>query len=181
MRCWNLSLPTVTVQCTRVDGKNTCGREFHDVLAFGSSPTGPAAAYPAPLCQFISDLLVDGVAAISSAAEARSTAGMVTEGRVKRHTLRGTTEDGARVLKRAEDEASQAGMRNPATVCNNWPSLVAALRPVQAILLGYQRGHPEFQGLASACGPNPTRAPPSIAAVAALRLIGIDMDVTCIA
>ena len=80
--------------------------------------------------------------ATSSASDARASAGMVSEGRVKRHALRGATEDGARELKRVEDEASQAGMRNPATVCKHWPSLVTAMQPVQALLLGYQRGHP---------------------------------------
>jgi hypothetical protein len=60
-------------------------------------------------------------------------------------------------------------MRNPASVCNDWPSLVEAMRPVQVALLSFQRGHPEFQGLGGVCGANPSRAPPSDRGVKSLQ------------
>jgi hypothetical protein len=125
-----------------VQGRNACGRTNHDVLEFGGSPTGPAAAYPAPLCEFIGTLLVAGASKTVSAADARRTAALVAEGRVTRHTLRGATEDGAREAKRAEDDRSLAGMRNPASTCKRWPDLVAAMRPVQEALLAWQQRHP---------------------------------------
>ena len=148
---------------------NTCGRPEHDVLGFGATATQPTAAYPALLCHLISDILIAGARLTTSAEGARASAEVVAEGRVKRHTLRGDSIDGAKVLKRAEDEKALAGMRNPASVCKEWPSLVEAMRPVQIALLAFQRGHPEFQGLGGACGATPARAPPSEAGVKTLQ------------
>jgi hypothetical protein len=148
---------------------NSCGRAAHQVLEFGSTPTGPAAAYPPKLCHFMSDLLVDSAAGIASAAEARGTANVISEGRVKRHALRGDTSDSAREIKRAEDEAALAGMRNPASVCKAWPALVTAMRPVQVALLQWHRAHSTFRGLAGVCGSEPSRAAPSDKAVRAMR------------
>ena len=172
-RCWNTSsTPSPNnpiLQCTRAQGVNTCGRPLHDILEFGATATRPTAAYPPQLCSFVSDLLIKGARSTASAVEARQSAAVVAECRVKRHLLRGETVDGARYLKRAEDEKALAGMRNPASVCKDWPSLVEAMRPVQVALLSYQRGHPEFQGLGGVCGANPSRAPPSDKGVKALQ------------
>jgi hypothetical protein len=130
------------MQYTLAKGANTCGRKAHDILEFGDTATALAAVYPERLCYFIGDLLVDGSKAILSAAAARSSAVAIGEGKVKNHILRVATEDSAKDKKRAEDEKTQAGMRNPASVCKEWPSLVEAMRPVQEALLAYQRGHP---------------------------------------
>ena len=145
LRCWNIPLPNETVQCTQRGGSNTCGQVAHEVLEFGATPTGPAAAYPVALCGFIGGLLLDGASRTASASDARASADLISEGRVKRHALRGTTDEGARERKRAEDDAAQAGMRNPATVCKSLSSLVEAMSPVQSILLALQRGHPGFR------------------------------------
>ena len=109
--------------------------DTHVVLEFGAAPTGPAAAYPPKLCNFIGALLIEGAKGCSSAAEARASALIVADGRVKRHHLRGDTDESQRERKRAEDEASLAGMRNPASVCKVWPELVSTMLPVQKALL----------------------------------------------
>jgi hypothetical protein len=138
-------------------------------LGFGAAPTGPAAAYPSSLCNFIGALLIEGAKKCSSAAEARGSALIVAEGRVKRHHLRGDTEESQRERKSAEDEASLAGMRNPASVCKVWPDLVSTMLPVRKALLAWHGSHPEFHGLGGVCGATPSRDPPSEQAVAELR------------
>ena len=113
LRCWSMASRTPStqddttgdlpfgevVQCTRSGGRNTCGRAKHDILAFDGTPTGPAAAYPKALCTFIARLLLDFASKVPTASLARQTVVAVAEGRVHRHTLRGTTDDSQRDKK----------------------------------------------------------------------------------
>ena len=61
------------------------------------------------------------------------------------------------------------GARNTFDVVNSWPELVSAMDPIRHILCQEVCRQPELQGVAQACGPNPSRSPPSEDLVAAVR------------
>jgi hypothetical protein len=157
------------MRCRRHDGRNSCGSRKHEVLEFGGAPTGPAAAYPPKLCSFLRDKFLAAVALQHTSVTAREQVRLATSGRVHRHVFRGSTEEGQKDVKRREDDASMAGMRNPASVCRGWPQLVEGMVPLRDLFISWQRKHPCFQGMSGACGPTPSRDPPSPAEVASLR------------
>ena len=154
--------------CTLKKGKNSCGRK-HLIFEFGGVPTQPAASYPAPLCQYLQHLFVSSTASQITSSEARSQVTLASSGVVSRHKCRGNTELGSREIKRQEDDKSLAGMRNPASVCREWPSLEQAMAPLRDIFLKCHASHPTFRGMAHACGASPSRASPSEEDVKLLR------------
>jgi hypothetical protein len=139
---------------------NGCGKDRHAILEFQGLPTAPAAAYPLPLCEKLATFLVHAAGNRPSSEQVRQQVKFVSEGKVARHTLRGGTLEGKLEVRRREDEASLAGMRNPASVIRVWPELCAAMAPVRQALLRAINLEPRLRNLASACGESPSRKPP---------------------
>ena len=55
--------------------------------------------------------------------------------RIKRDASRGVDPDSRKEIRDAEDAVCNAGMRNPAAVCERWPALVTAMQPVRQALM----------------------------------------------
>ena len=94
---------------------------------------------------------------------------LVSTGKVRRHKDRGEDEPSLTEKRAAEDSASRAGARNPAQLMNDWPEYPAALAPVRRALLEAWEADAELRELASACGDQPLRLPPSASAVTVAR------------
>ena len=77
--------------------------------------------------------------------------------------------DSRKEIRDAEDAACNAGMRNPAAVCNRWPELVEAMQPVRQALLSAIAKCPDLQDLPLAVGKSPIRQPPAEASIALAR------------
>ena len=95
--------------------------------------------------------------------------GPVFEGRVHRHSSRGASSFSAKDAKRSEDEACQAGLRNPASLLATWPQLWHAMAPVGVALLQARQLHPECQDLYRTLGGSPEGNPPAAAVVEEVR------------
>ena len=91
--------------------------------------------------------------------------------KVSRHTLRGVDRESRRQAKDIEDAACNAGMRNPATVCGRWPSLVSTMIPIRRALQQAVETIPELQNLPDAIGEHAIRQPPSAEAVLKARAL----------
>ena len=81
-------------------------------------------------------------------------------GRVPRHVLRGGIQASAADVKRAEDAACRAGLRNPGNMWRAWPGLWSTMAPVADLIAARRGQEPRLQGLAGACGVAPARPPP---------------------
>ena len=148
----------------------SCGNKVHVRLGFGASSTAAAAEYPPGLAAAYAGAVANHLWKSDQEATAIERLSISTSGVLVRHMDRGATDRSARQLKAAEDDASRAGARNPFQVLEKWPAYVEALDPVRKLLTKAVRSDKEFQGLAGACGKNPTRPPPSAKAVRRLRL-----------
>ena len=139
------------------------------MLEFQGLPTAPAAAYPILFSEHLAAFLHDSSLQVASAKVARSSATWSSGKVVKRHTLRGTSTTSMADKKRAEDDASRAGMRNPATVVREWPKLSAVMSDVAEVLSDCHRKYEQARSLDQAFGKDPARSPPSDAVVAKIR------------
>ena len=92
-----------------------------------------------------------------------------TEGKVRRHVLRGPTDISAKERRDDEDSRCLAGMRNPASVVKAWPELAAAMEPIAALLTSQVVGSEVFQDLTDCCGKQPVRVPPTDEELAPVR------------
>ena len=82
-------------------------------------------------------------------------------GRVVRHRLRGGPVHDAKAERRAEDAASQAGMRDPALLVDTWPELWDTMARVEPSLQTARGAHPELQGMHRCLGDAPSAVPPT--------------------
>jgi hypothetical protein len=101
--------------------------------------------------------------------QVRSQAVYSSSGKVYRHVMMGGSEESKREVRRREDEASLAGMRNPASVVRGWPELSNAMLPVRDAILKAINLAPDLRGLSGACGPTPSRAPPTSTSIRRVR------------
>ena len=131
VRYWNFRPSELERICVKKDGQNTCGNPQHSVLGFDGLPTGPAAEYPAKLCAAWARAVVRYCCTVISEELALESTVLHSGGRVHRHQLRGQTDESRREKKEAEDNASLAGMRNPASVVHQWPRLKQAMAPIR--------------------------------------------------
>ena len=159
------SLAKTCTKGTRRRRETSCGRLVHTTLGFDGLPTAGAAAYPPQLCAaYASDLL-----GFERSLSAPMRAVCKSSGKVRRHIDRGASRQSAREVKAAEDDKSTAGARNTFDVISAWPSYQSAMLPVRSSLLEAIRSHPDLQGIAGACGQNPSRSPPHASAVSWAR------------
>ena len=125
------------------------------MLEFGGKPTSEAAAYAPGVCRAWAADLADALTCDTSPGQALQGVQLQQEGRVKRHRLRGNHEESKKEQRRREDQASQAGMRNPAALVEAWPKLWSAMAGVRRVLEQAWHDLPELRDLTSACGADP--------------------------
>ena len=89
--------------------------------------------------------------------------------RVTRDSSLGDDGMSIKEIRDAEDAACNAGLRNPAIVCQRWPKLVRAMAPVRKALLEAIDGIDELRDLPLCAGPRPSKKPPGSNAVEAAR------------
>ena len=83
----------------------------------------------------------------------------------------GVDEDSRKEIRDAENASCNAGMRNPAAVCERWPELVAGMQPVKEALLKAMAHGVELRDLPLAVWKSPARSPPSEEAVSKARAV----------
>ena len=172
LRCWNWSPKSLVKMCVLQGGQFSCGRSQevgHEVLEFGGRSTGEAAAYAPGVCKAWASDLANALLADTSLGAALQEVSLHREGRVRRHTLRGTDAASTKEIRRQEDEASQAGMRNPARLVETWPRLWRTMAKIRATLDKAWCDFPELRGLTDACGKEPRREQPSEAVLRDVR------------
>ena len=154
----------------RVCRNMECGNKFHVRLGFGEGSTSAAAAYSPKLAAAYAGAVARSFSLEPDPSTAIDRLTISGEGLLVRHVDRGRTEASAKAQREAEDLASKAGARNAYQVIEQWPAYVETMTPIKDLILKEVRKNPELQGLARACGESPERSPPSLAAVAKLRL-----------
>ena len=98
--------------------------------------------------------------------------------KIARHVDRGVDTPSAKDVRDAEDRACNAGMRNPAAVCDRWPELISAMAEVRRALLQVCEDIPELRDLPLAVGDNPDVPPPSDDAIKeARRRVGVALGI----
>ena len=100
----------------RCSPSSSCGRQWHQSLGFGATPTGPAAAYPAALCSAFAAAVAAHLRRHRSSRVIDS-ATVVQEGKVSRHHVRGSTSLSLKEKRAHEDSLARAGLA--ASVPNN--------------------------------------------------------------
>ena len=70
---------------------------------------------------------------------------------------RGTDPPSLKEIRDAEDAKCNAGMKNPAQVCERWKELVDAMEPVRSALLQAYSEHSDLQQLPLAIGRDPVK------------------------
>ena len=182
LRCWNWHPTKLEKMCSLEGDRFTCGGsrlEGHTVLEFGSLKTSVAASYGKKLCREWADALAEAVAHDNTTVKVLESTSLHSEGRVRRHQLRGEDAESRRERRRAEDQASMAGCRNPADLITKWPRLWSGMDSVAEVIRECWEKDQELQGLSGCCGALPVREPPSEEAIGALRrrvaeVLGVD-------
>ena len=168
LRVWGAGLPDMNRRCSSDGQTFTCGRttaEGHTVLGFGGASTAAAAAYPEGVCK----AWAQAIAAWAKTPTAADRVTTISDGRVRRHIDRGLTATSLAEVRKTEDLACLAGMRNPHQVVGRWPQLSQAMHPVYLALRGFLQRTPGAQNLWRACGDNTRVRPPSPELVTAAR------------
>ena len=173
LRCWNWHPASlVNHKCTSVGEVFSCGRTFadpHVALEFGSLSTADAAAYVPELCQAWAQDVRSYFVKTPDCVDAQRAIAAVASGPVRRHVFRGATDESAKEIKKAEDQKSTAGCRNPAWLRDGWPSLWDTMAPIRSVLLRARTASSDLRGLVGCCGDSPSRSPPLEASLVAIR------------
>ena len=182
LRCWNWKPKALTKMCVLQDGQFSCGRsqeQGHEVLEFGGHSTALAAEYVEGVCAAWALDLANAVSADTSKGQPLELVRATSQGRVRRHALRGEDAESKKERRRREDLDSQAGMRNPADLVSTWPRLWQTMVPIKKVLEDMWHEHDELRDLAEACGKEPSRQPPSDGVLREVRakvaaVLGVD-------
>ena len=173
LRCWNWSPTSLLGQrCSLKGDLFSCGRpraEGHVVLEFGSASTADAAAYSPDLCRAWASDVRSHFETVTDTVVARDSVRLASSGVVRRHVLRGETDDSAKEVKAAEDLACTAGCRNPAALADSWPELWTTMALIREVLCRAWTFSPDLRGLSGCCGSAPSRPPPLEASILAIR------------
>ena len=172
LRCWGWCPRSLAARCSLKGGVFTCGRTRerpHRVLQFGGGSTAEAAAYVPGVCAAWAREIKDLAMEAHTAAKAAKKVRLSDEGRVLRHEWRGTDAQSKKEIRDQEDQASTAGMRNPAAIEAVWPALWDGVSDLRKLLLTLVDNVETFQSLADCCGADPKRPPPSEAEVSRAR------------
>ena len=161
LRCWGWKPAVLDSICRTVGGVNSCGNLNHAVLEFGGASTAQAAAYHPEVCRWWAMEIREALEQIPTSTAVAGSATRHTHGRVLRHALRGPEQESAKEKREAEDQSSSAGMRNPADLEQRWPELWRVGEVLREFLLETRDMTPALRGLTDACGPTPSRPPPS--------------------
>ena len=175
-----------TLACCNVGGKHAASLDVHwsgfEERSFRGQCDGQSAcravtarrAWPVALGVYLNQLvlnLAERMLLVDAARYAPSVhrAVFVADGRVPRHVARGPAPRDERALRRQEDAASQAGMRDPAQLREIWPALWNHMGPIGLILESARASNCRLQGLHSAFGAAPARHPPTEADIQLVR------------
>ena len=153
------------------NGAFKCGRsqeEGHQVLEFGGARTEEAAEYAPGVCQKWAYAIAEEAATDVDPEVALKDVAL-TEHKVKRHKSRGEDPSSKREVRDDEDLHSKAGMRNPADLEKEWPTLWRTMAKVRAGLEELRGQYAELQGLTALCGQESSRAEPSEAIMKRVR------------
>ena len=141
--------------CRLVNCRYTCGISYdqgHARLGFGGTPTQAAAAYPEGLCEAYAKFARRVRSEATPLHEAMEAVTLASDGVVHKHVARGPSTESSRELRRKEDEAATAGMRNPSSVLQRWPALVDCMSPIRDVLASWRSAHAALRGLTTCCG-----------------------------
>ena len=172
LRCWNWMPTKLAKVCTLEGEVYSCGRskaQGHVVLEFGQRRTDTAAAYGKTLCEAWADALAEALSHDNTTESVLSEVSLTEQGRLHRHRLRGLDAESQREARRREDEASKAGMRNPANLIYSWPTLWKGMGRIAAVLDRCLQEDPDVAGLATCCGSTPAKEPPTESSVSRAR------------
>ena len=161
LRCWGWRPDVLDALCTRTLGRNSCGRDQHTVLEFGSASTAQAAAYHEEVCRWWAMEVREALLARPSVREVVDSATKHSHGRVLRHLLRGAEAQSTKERRDSEDRKCTAGMRNPYDVVCQDEGLQKVGRLLREYFVYIRDLKPEkFANLTECCGAAPGRQPP---------------------
>ena len=172
VRCWNWRPKGLCQMCVLDGDLYSCGRTKaagHQVLEFGGRSTAEAAEYVPGVCAAWALDLANAFSMDTSMGQPLELVRATSQGRVRRHTLRGDDPESQKERRRREDLDSRAGMRNPADLVTVWPKLWQTMQPIKEVLEAARAEYEDLREITSACGKEPSRQPPSEETLVALR------------
>ena len=175
LRCWGWQPKGLAKLCSLHGDRFACGRaksQGHEVLEFGGGSTKAAADYHPGVCQAWALDVANALGADATPGRPLDDVRLTGEGRVRRHVDRGTDEEGERERKKREDDASMAGMRNPARLIENWPDLWRVMSDVRVALEKARNEHHSLRNLTALCGSKEAVPPPEGVLQDLRRLVG---------
>ena len=103
------------------------------MLEFGGAPTASAAKYVPELCKQWAIAMSEAAAADTTTTAVLTDTTLHGQGRVRRHSLRGTDVDTAKETRLEEDLECRAGARNAADLVLSWPRLWRTMAQVHTL------------------------------------------------